>query len=156
LAFHSAGREFEYDFILQPGRTPQVITVDFVGATHLKMDSEGNLVLTTAAGSVCQKKPVAYQVKENRRISVDATYVLKGQTSRRFPSGPLRSKFAAGDRPGAELLVYQGGTGLDQAYGIAVDAAGNTYINRNHGIRELSSCSPRRQVIQTTAGKMLS
>jgi hypothetical protein len=61
LAFHSAGRDFEYDFILQPGRTPQVITVDFVGATHLKMDSEGNLVLVTAAGSVCQKKPVAYQ-----------------------------------------------------------------------------------------------
>src|SRR4030095_508322 len=52
LAFHSVGRDFEYDFVLQPGRTPQVITVDFVGATHLKMDSAGNLVLARAGGSV--------------------------------------------------------------------------------------------------------
>ena len=57
LAFHSAGRDFEYDFILQPGRTPHVITVDFVGPTHLTMDSEGNLVLATPSGNVSQKKP---------------------------------------------------------------------------------------------------
>ena len=67
LAFHSAGRDFEYDFILQPGRTPQVITIDFVGPTHLTMDSEGNLVLATPGGNVSQKKPVAYQMKQNRR-----------------------------------------------------------------------------------------
>ena len=84
LAFHSAGRDFEYDFILQPGRNPQVIAVDFVGATHLRIDSEGNLVLATAAGDVYQKKPVAFQVKQNRRISVEAAYVLKGQISAGF------------------------------------------------------------------------
>ena len=128
LAFHSAGRDFEYDFILQPGRTPQVITVDFVGATDLKMDSEGNLVLATAAGSVCQKKPVAYQVKENRRISVDATYVLKGKTRAGFRVGRYDPSLPLVIDPVLSFSVYQGGTGLDQAYGIAVDTAGNTYI----------------------------
>jgi hypothetical protein len=128
MAFHSAGREFEYDFILQPGRSPQVITVDFVGATHLKTDSEGNLVLATAAGSVCQKKPVAYQVKQNRRISVDATYVLKGQTRAGFRVGRYDPSLPLVIDPVLSFSVYQGGTGLDQAYGIAVDAAGNSYI----------------------------
>ena len=128
LAFHSAGRDFEYDFILQSGRTPQVITVDFVGATHLKLDSEGNLVLATAAGSICQKKPVAYQVKENRRISVDVTYELKGQTRAGFRVGFYDPSLPLVIDPVLSFAVYQGGTSLDQAYGVAVDAAGNTYI----------------------------
>ena len=128
LAFHSAGRDFEYDFILQPGRTPQVITVDFLGATHLKMDSEGNLVLATAGGSVCQKKPVAYQVKQNSRVSVDVTYELKGQTRVGFRVGHYDSSLPLVIDPVLSFSVYQGGTGLDQAYGIAVDAAGNSYV----------------------------
>ena len=128
LAFHSAGRDFEYDFILQPGRTPQVITVDFVGATHLKMDSEGNLVLATAGGSVCQKKPFAYQVRQNRRVSVDVTYELKGQTRAGFRVGRYDPSLPLVIDPVLSFSVYQGGTGLDQAYGIAVDAAGNSYI----------------------------
>jgi hypothetical protein len=128
LAFHSAGRDFEYDFILQPGRSPQVITVDFVGATHLKMDSQGNLILATATGDVRQKKPVAFQLKQNRRIPVDAAYVLKGQTSAGFQVGHYDPSLPLVIDPVLSFSVYQGGTGLDQAYGIAVDAAGNSYI----------------------------
>ena len=128
LTFHGAGRDFEYDFILQPGRAPKVITVDFVGATHIRMDSEGNLVLATAAGSVCQKKPVAYQVKQNRRISVDATYVLKGKTRAGFRVGNYDPSLPLVIDPVLNFSVYQGGTSLDHAYGIAVDAAGNSYI----------------------------
>ena len=78
LAFHSAGRDFEYDFFVEPGRNPQSIAVDFVGAAHLKLDSEGNLILATAAGNVCQKKPIAYQVKANRRVPVDAAASSQG------------------------------------------------------------------------------
>ena len=128
LAFHSVGRDFEYDFILQPGRSPQVITVDFVGATHLKMDSQGDLILATASGDVRQKKPVAFQVKQNRRIPVDAAYVLKGQTSAGFRVGHYDPSLPLVIDPVLSFSVYQGGTGLDQAYGIAVDAAGNSYI----------------------------
>ncbi|HEU0005710.1 MAG TPA: SBBP repeat-containing protein, partial [Terriglobia bacterium] len=128
LAFHSAGRDFEYDFILQPGRSPQVITVDFVGATHLKMGSQGDLILATASGDVRQKKPVAFQVKQNRRIPVDAAYVLKGQTSAGFRVGHYDPSLPLVIDPVLSFSVYQGGTGLDQAYGIAVDAAGNSYI----------------------------
>ena len=128
LVFHSAGRDFEYDFILQPGRNPQVIAVGFVGVNQLKIGAEGNLELSTAAGAVCQKKPVAYQVKGGQRYSVDAAYVIKGQSSVGFRLGPYDPSLPLVIDPVLSFSVFQGGTGLDQAYGIAVDAAGNSYV----------------------------
>src|SRR6185295_5338932 len=119
LAFHSAGRDFEYDFILEPGRSPHVITVNFDGAKYLKTDFEGNLVLVTAAGDIRQKKPVAYQMKQNRRIPVEAAYVLKGKSLVGFRVGPYDSNLQLVIDPVLTFSVYQGGTGLDQAYGIA-------------------------------------
>jgi len=128
LAFHSAGRDFEYDFALQPGSDPQVITVGFAGTTHLKLDSEGNLILETAAGEVLQRKPVAYQVKQDHRITVEATYILKGRSRVGFRLGHYDPSLPLVIDPVLSFSLYQGGTGLDQAYGIAVDAAGNSYI----------------------------
>jgi len=128
LAFHAAGREFEYDFILQPGRDPRVIRLEFSGAERVKPDSSGNLILTTADGELCQKKPVAYQMKNDRRLPVEVAYTFIGKNLVGFQVGRYDRRLPLVIDPVLTFSVYQGGTGLDQAYGIAVDAAGNSYI----------------------------
>ena len=77
LAFHGEQRQLEFYFLVAPGADPAPIGLQFKGAKQIALDDSGNLVLTSAAGDVTMKRPVAYQENHGARQPVEANCVMK-------------------------------------------------------------------------------
>ena len=128
MLYYGNQRQLEYDFIVAPGADPKVIALHFEGADDLSLDAKGNLLLRTGAGEVIQHAPTIYQEADGVRRTVSGHYVIRDQHQVGF-------EVAAYDRsnpliidPVVQFSTFFGGTRVDEANGIAVDAAGNAYV----------------------------
>ena len=128
LAFHGAGQQLEFDYLVSPGADASRIALSFQGADSLQMDYDGNLVLTTSAGPLQLNKPVAYQSKNGARELVDAKFVTTAKNQVAFEIGSYDRNRELVIDPSLVYSTYFGGDGADYASGIAVDAAGNAYV----------------------------
>src|SRR5438309_92159 len=127
LVFYGSERQLEYDFIVAPGADPSVVALAFDGADGLRLDEQGDLLITTAAGEVRLRRPAIYQEQDGERRPVDGGYVLDG--------GRVRFRVAAWDAsrplvidPVLGYSSYLGGAAVDQGFGVAIDAVGNAYV----------------------------
>ncbi len=130
LAFHGTGHELEFDFVVAPGANATPIAFRFSGNRGMKTDDAGNLIVTSAAGNVTLRKPVAYQERSGTREVVDARFALKASNQVGFELGNYdRSRELVID-PSVSYAYssYLGGSENDAGYGIAVDNYGNAYI----------------------------
>ncbi len=128
LAFHGAGKQLEFDYLVSPGANPAAIALSFQGADNLHTDHAGNLVLATSAGSIQLNKPVAYQSKNGAREPVDAKFVLTGKNQVTFELGSYDHNRELVIDPTVTYSTYFGGDGADYGVSIAVDASGNAFI----------------------------
>ena len=127
LVFYGKEGELEYDFVLAPGADLRKVSLDLGGVNGLSVDGEGDLVLTTGAGPVVWRKPVAYQMEDGERRTVASRYALRGGRRVGFQVAAYdRTKPLVVD-PTLSYSTYLGGGGADTGHAIAVDAAGNAY-----------------------------
>jgi hypothetical protein len=134
MVFRGDDGALAYDFVVHPGARVSEIKIRFDGATRLRLGHRGDLVLTTSAGDVIHRRPVAYQNVDGARRLVPARYTLGRDRTVAFDVGDY-------DR-GADLVIdptvvratYFGGTHPDQSRGydsiedLTIDAAGNLYL----------------------------
>ena len=73
LKYYGTERDIEYDFIVAPGADPGVIGLRVAGA-DVRRDESGGLILTTPAGDVHQRRPIAYQDVGAGRQDVPVEY----------------------------------------------------------------------------------
>jgi hypothetical protein len=128
LVLYGTHREIEYDLVVRPGGDPQHIRLAFDGAESISVDSEGNLVLSTALGELKQRRPVVYQEIDGERRLIEARYVLEGPFEVALDIGRYDSSFALVIDPVIAYVGYLGGANDDAATALAVDEAGNTYV----------------------------
>lgn len=128
LAYYGAQRKLEFDFIVAPESNPHAIHLAFSGAQKLTTDATGDLVIASAAGNVVLNKPVAYQQRDGRRELVDARFTIRARNNVSFELGNYDRGRELVIDPIVTFATYLGGSGEDEAYGIAVDSSGNSYI----------------------------
>ena len=114
--------------MVSPGADPSVIQLAFDGIESLSIDSQGDLLLATAAGEVRHQKPFVYQQIAGVTKRIGGRYVLDQE---RFVSFEL----SAYD-PSHTLIIdptiggsgFTGGEDFDVGTSIAIDAQGNAYV----------------------------
>ena len=153
LVYYGNEGQLEYDFVVAPGGDPKAIRLNLVreeeagrrkagGGKWLRIDRQGDLVVSLDGGDVRFRKPVVYQVEPSEdaemRFHRQSSTVNRQYLPGRFVIDHHRRityRVAAYDRsrplvidPSLTYSTYLGGSQADVGYGIAVDGAGNTYI----------------------------
>src|SRR5262249_42967865 len=79
LVYYGAGQRLEYDFIVAPGADPGKIRLAFEGASGMRIDDNGDLILTTPLGDIRQRRPIIYQETNGGRREVAGKYISLGE-----------------------------------------------------------------------------
>jgi hypothetical protein len=129
LRLREHAKSLKYEFRVRPGARPSNIRLAYTGASGVRLDGSGALLIESPAGVLRDAPPVAYQEISGVRVPVESRYVLNAAGEYGFAVG-------AQYQPGYELIIdpgvaystFLGGTSDEIGNGIAVDAAGNAYI----------------------------
>src|SRR5262249_43323463 len=103
---------------------PNQIVTQISGASQISLDAQGNLVIQTSTGNLVEHAPLAYQDVNGTQRAVSSQFVLLGNNEVGIQVGPYdRSKPLVID-PNWVYSSYLGGSGTDEANGIAVSPMG--------------------------------
>ncbi len=128
VAYYGNHQQLEYDFMLAPNADPRRILLAIEGADRIRVDENGDLVLTEGSVEVRQRKPIVYQDTLTGRRSIEGRYITRGRNRVGFEVSKYdRSKALIID-PVLVFSTYFGGNGDDQGLSISLDAAGNIYF----------------------------
>jgi hypothetical protein len=122
----AGGHGVEKIFTVAPGADPRRIAVRIAGATRLVIAGDGALVAHTRNGPVTFSAPIAWQEVDGFRRQVHVAYVLDGYRYR-FKLGSYDRTLPVVIDPLLQA-TYLGGSAADEAFAMALDAAGNVYI----------------------------
>jgi hypothetical protein len=128
LTFYGNPRELEYDFKVAPGGDPREIRIRFEGADDISLNESGALILRSAAGTVTQNKPFAYQEINGSRIEVSAEFKQLGDGGIGFDVGAYDSTLPLTIDPVLIYSTYLGGSAADAGRGIIVTSTGESFI----------------------------
>ena len=130
LVYYGAGQELEYDVVLAAGANPRAIRLAFAGVQGLRVDGAGNLALRTAAGTLVERAPLAYQLGPHGRTPVAAQIVLRGRDEVGFALAEYDRHRSLVIDPVLRYSTHLGGSdgGYTVGAGIAVDRTGAAYV----------------------------
>ena len=128
LVYYGNKRELEYDFIVQPGATPDRIAFSLDGTHGARLDGSGDLILTTPGGEVRQKRPVLYQERGGQRRPVTGGYRLLRDNRIGFAVGAYDRALPLVIDPVLQFATFFGGQIRESASAIALDPQGNIYV----------------------------
>lgn len=129
LVFSSVNGQLKYEFIINSGASADDIKLSYIGGDSVSLDNEGNLIISTALGSFTDKKPLTYQMIENKKVIVESSFISKTENMFSFEvdSNYDKNNTLVID-PGLEYSTYLGGNIDDFNSAIAIDKKGNAYV----------------------------
>ncbi len=77
LVVSGTAGELESTFVVRPGADPGLIRLAYRGATAVRLEPDGSLVVDTPLGEIREQAPVAYQEIDGRRVEVAAAFELE-------------------------------------------------------------------------------
>ena len=77
VVYYGKGQDLEYDFEIAPGADPSKIRLRFPGAEDVKLQDNGELLLTLGSSKLGQRPPVVYQRRgEHELVAIESRYLL--------------------------------------------------------------------------------
>ena len=77
LVIYGNEQQLEYDFVLDPGVDPAVLTLGFEGVDRMEINEHGDLVLHVPGGELIHRAPYAYQQVDGAEKQVASRYDLR-------------------------------------------------------------------------------
>ena len=124
----SSGSTFEYDFRVAAGADLRRIRLHIAGAKAVRLDENGNLILSGAEGDLRQMKPRVYQEVNGVQMPVEARYKILGDRDIGFAMGPHDPTEPLVIDPVLTYATYLAGSRDNSITGIALDGGGNIYV----------------------------
>ncbi|MEJ7645775.1 MAG: PKD domain-containing protein [Chryseolinea sp.] len=78
LKVYTSGNNIKYDLIVEPQGDPSKISLAYSGADQMFIDHAGDLQVNVSVGQLIEKKPIAYQLIDGRKVNVPCSYRLNG------------------------------------------------------------------------------
>ena len=128
LVYRVDAHTLEYDLVVAPHARTEDIRLQVAGA-GARLNQNGDLALEIGSETLVQRRPVAYQERNGKRQWVEAHYAMERS------GGEVAIRLGEYDRsrplvidPVLDYGVFVGGSGVEGANSLAVDATGNAYI----------------------------
>ena len=130
VVYYGNQGRLEYDFIVAPGVSPDVIRLDFSGQDELSIDDQGDLVLDVPGGQIVQQAPYAYQEIDGVRREVASRYVLDGAGQVGFAVSAYDAAQPLVIDPIISYSTFLGGAlGGEGILTMRADVLGNVYVS---------------------------
>jgi Beta-propeller repeat len=126
--YYGHQNRLETDYIVAPRSDPSQIALLVEGGRSVRLNSEGDLEISSAAGDLILRRPEVYQEIGGARSEISARYVERGENLIGIRLGPYDSREPVVVDPVLDYSTYLGGTGGEFLYGVAADSQGNAYI----------------------------
>jgi Abnormal spindle-like microcephaly-assoc'd, ASPM-SPD-2-Hydin/Beta-propeller repeat len=128
LVFYGNQRRLEYDFVVAPGADPKGIRLNVEGARKLRVNTDGDLVLSVSGRKIEFQKPVVYQQVNGKRHEIAGRYAVVGAHLVTFLVGKYDRKEPLILDPVLNFSTYLGGTLDEIGLAIAVDGNHNVVV----------------------------
>jgi uncharacterized protein (TIGR03437 family) len=128
IEYYGTSRQLENDFILKPGADPESIRLAVEGATDVRVDPTGSLIINTGAGFLTWSRPRVYQNRVGLMVPVNAEYIVLDRNHVGFRVGDYDPEAELTIDPILTYSTLLGHAGNDSGKQVATDAAGNVYI----------------------------
>jgi PKD repeat protein len=118
--FYGNNQQLEYDIMVQPGADLSRVRLQYSGIDRLEITDTGDLIIHVTAGlTLTQRKPVAYQVIEGKRVELTGTFRIGNEA---LGSTPLEA--SDGVREGSpEAVQSHPSTTNDQGHVFGFEVA---------------------------------
>lgn len=128
LVYYGNHQQMEFDFAVAKGADPSLIRFEVKGASQLSTDEAGNLLVRTSNSTLHFQMPVIYEECGGQRTPIPGSYSLLDANHFGFQLAKYDSSKPVVIDPVLVYSTYLGGSGSEQASGIAVDSTGSLYI----------------------------
>jgi hypothetical protein len=138
----SAGAQIEQEFIVRPGADAAAIALQFDGIHAATVDETGDLVLATPAAPLRLSRPIAYQEIGGTRREIPVAWIVRGPRRAGFELGTYDRSLPLVIDPLVVWSTRLGGSGDDQAFGVAVDGFGHIVVTGDTGSVDFPTLGP--------------
>jgi len=118
----------KYDVVFAPGIDPRTFALRHAGADGVSITAEGELRIETAQGEFVEERPIIYQDVGGRRVPVAGAYALRADGSLSFDVAAYDTSLPLVVDPRLSWSTFVGGSAIDVAQVIALDADANAVI----------------------------
>ncbi|HEY6248334.1 MAG TPA: SBBP repeat-containing protein [Candidatus Angelobacter sp.] len=126
VKFYGHDRHLEHDFLLAPGADPSRIEVRLEGIEKMAIRPDGAVELTLGKIALTESAPVAWQMIDKKRVSVQARWKLLGENRLGFSVGRYDPAQPLTIDPVLAYATLTGGRAGFRA--VALDPHGNIYL----------------------------
>ena len=139
----------EYDLDFAPGATPDRVRIDITGASGVRIDELGDLIIDTRSGELRQLAPRVFQTEHGVRREVAAKYVLFSDNEIGFRVGKHDRTIPLTIDPVIVYTKYFDGGSSDFGGPIATDTQGNVYVSGSTNSADFPSTNGTKVRLQS-------